>query len=244
MTIASLQLGVGVIYALFAWVAPDMRVQPSITGDDVVKMLPVSFCAMMAHCASVFALSAGAVSFGQIVKAAEPAFAAVLSTFVYGRPISTAKWLCLVPVSGRKQQILRITLPVQVIGGVALASAKELDFAVSALVSASAANLFAAIKGNENKKLMTTPGIKERLGTVGNQYAVTSILAFIFSLPLLAATEGHKFGEFTKLCESTPAVFNNLILSGKSPSGRLHRFRPLLSSALVEVLCCSCVLEE
>jgi len=49
---------------------------------------------MMAHCSSVFALSAGAVSFGQIVKAAEPAFAAVLSQFVYGKPISTAKWLC------------------------------------------------------------------------------------------------------------------------------------------------------
>ena len=91
MTIASLQLGVGVVYALFAWAAPDMRSAPSITFDDVKAMVPVAFCAMMAHCASVFAMSAGAVSFGQIVKAAEPAFAAVLSQFVYGRPISKAK---------------------------------------------------------------------------------------------------------------------------------------------------------
>ena len=37
--------------------------------DDLKKMLPVGFCAMGAHCFSVFALSAGAVSFGQIVKA-------------------------------------------------------------------------------------------------------------------------------------------------------------------------------
>jgi len=198
MTIASLQLGVGVVYALFAWVAPDLRTPPTISVDDVFKMVPVSFCAMMAHCASVFALSAGAVSFGQIVKAAEPAFAAVLSTFVYGRPISTAKWLCLIPV----------------IGGVVLASVKELDFAVSALVSASAANMFAAIKGNENKKLMTTPGLKDRLGTVGNQFAVTTILAFLFSLPLLVFTEGGKFSDFLQICKDKPVVFHNLILSG------------------------------
>ena len=198
MTIAALQLGVGVIYALFAWVAPDMRRPPAITGADVVSMLPVAFCSMMAHCASVFALSAGAVSFGQIVKAAEPAFAAVLSTFVYGQTISKAKWLCLIPV----------------IGGVVIASVTELDFAVSALVAASSANLFAAIKGNENKKLMDTPGIKDRLGSVGNQFAVTSILSFVMSLPMLVATEGSKWSDFVAMAKSTPAVFNNLLLSG------------------------------
>jgi len=171
MTIASLQLGIGCIYAIFAWAAPDMRKFPSITADDVVTMLPVAFCAMMAHCASVFAMSAGAVSFGQIVKAAEPAFAAVLSQFVYGKPISKAKWLCLIPV----------------IGGVIIASVKELDFAVSALVAACSANLFAAFKGNENKKLMDTPGLKDRLGTVGNQFAITSLLSFLMSLPMMRA---------------------------------------------------------
>merc|ERR1719343_1177571 len=127
MTIASLQLGVAWIYALFLWAAPDARSVPSVTKGDIVKMLPVAFCFMGAHSASVFALSAGAVSFGQIVKAAEPAFAAVLSQFVYDKPVSLAKWLCLIPV----------------IGGVILASVKELDFAVSALVSACIANLFA-----------------------------------------------------------------------------------------------------
>ena len=59
MTISSLQLGVGSLYALFLWLAPDARQKPSITFDDVKKMLPVSFCAMGAHSASVFALSAG-----------------------------------------------------------------------------------------------------------------------------------------------------------------------------------------
>merc|ERR1719353_699789 len=176
MTISSLQMGVGCLYGLFMWAAPDGRDKPSINFDDVIKMLPVAFCAMGSHCASVFALSAGAVSFAQIVKSAEPAFAAVLSQFVYGKKISKAKWLCLIPV----------------IGGVIVASLKELDFAVSALIAACSANLFAAFKGNENKKLMETKGLKDRLGTVGNQFAVTQIMAFAMSLPLLYLTEGSK----------------------------------------------------
>jgi len=198
MTISGLQLGVGCIYGIFLWLAPDARAKPKITLEDIVKMLPVGFCFMGAHCASVFAMSAGAVSFAQIVKSSEPAFAAVLSQFVYNKPVSKAKWLCL-PI---------------VIGGVILASVKELDFAVSALVSACIANLFAAFKGNENKKLMETDGIKERLGSVGNQFAVTSILAFLMSIPVMIIKEGAKFGAFADLCKTTPAIWVNLVMSG------------------------------
>mmetsp|Transcript_17707 Transcript_17707/g.20156 ORF Transcript_17707/g.20156 Transcript_17707/m.20156 type:complete len:391 (+) Transcript_17707:177-1349(+) len=198
MTISSLQLGVGCLYGIFLWIAPDARSSPSITLDDIIKMLPVAFCFMGSHCASVFAMSAGSVSFAQIVKAAEPAFAAVLAQFVYKKKISKAKWACL-PV---------------VIGGVILASVKELDFAFSALFSACLANLFAAFKGNENKKLMESDGIKERLGSVGNQFAVTSILGFLMSVPVLIAKEGSKFSEFVTIFKTNPAVSFNLIASG------------------------------
>ena len=67
-------------------------------------------CAAGAHLASIFSMNLGAVSFAQIVKASEPAFAAVVGTTLYGKSISQAKWLCLIPV----------------IGGVCLASIKEL----------------------------------------------------------------------------------------------------------------------
>ena len=198
MTIGVLQLGVGVLHALYLWVAPDARSPPSVTWEDIKAMLPVGFCAMGAHCFSVFALSAGAVSFGQIVKAAEPAFAAVVSSSMYGKEISQAKWLCLIPV----------------IGGVILASVKELDFAWSALIAACIANLFAAFKGNENKKLMDTEGLKDRMGSVGNQFALTTILSFLFGLPLLILKEGGKWGEFVSLFKSNPVISTNLITSG------------------------------
>ena len=146
----------------------------------------------------MFALSAGAVSFGQIVKSAEPAFAAFLSQFVYNKPVSKAKWLCL-PI---------------IIGGVILASVKELDFAWSALISACIANLFAAFKGNENKKLMETEGLKDRMGSVGNQFALTTILGFLMSVPLVLAREGGKLGQFVDLFKTSPALKTNLIASG------------------------------
>ena len=101
-------------------------------------MLPVALCYAEAHSASVFSFSAGSVSFGQMVKAAELAFTAVLSQFVYKKTLSSAKWACL-PIF---------------IGGVILVSVNELDFAWSALISACIANMFGAVKGNENKKLL------------------------------------------------------------------------------------------
>jgi len=198
MALSSLQLAVGGLYGIFLWLAPDAREKPKITKDDIIKMIPVSFCFMGAHSASVFAMGMGAVSFAQIVKASEPAFAAVLATFVYNKKISKAKWMCL-PI---------------IIGGVILASVKELDFAWSALISACIANCFAAVKGNENKKLMDTDGIKDRLGSVGNQFAITTILGFLFSIPLVIATEGPRLGEFAKLVKTSPAVWKNLVASG------------------------------
>jgi len=198
MTIATMQLGIGVLYALFLWLAPDGRKRPTITFDDYVKTLPLGAATAAAHAATVFSLSAGSVSFAQIVKSAEPAFAAVIATYFYSAKISRAKWLTLIPV----------------IGGVCLASLGELNFAMAALVTASLANIFAALRGNENLKLMKAEGIADRIGTVGNQFALSTINAFFFILPLMLLTEGSKLGEFMTLLKSTPSLVNNLIASG------------------------------
>ncbi|CAE7356554.1 PPT2 [Symbiodinium natans] len=198
MTIATLQLGVGCLWALLLWGYPDTRKLPEITAEDYTKTLLVGLTSAGAHAASVFALSAGAVSFGQIVKAAEPAFAALIGTLFYSSKVSVGKWLCLIPV----------------IGGVVLASLAELDFAWAALITAAMANVFAAFKGNENKKLMGTPGLKDRMGGVGNQFAITMINSFIFCVILCAITEGRKFGTFLKLASSNNVVLLNLIYSG------------------------------
>ena len=74
--------------------------------------------------------------------------------------------------------------------------------------------MFTAIKGNENKKLMETEGLKDRIGSVGNQFALTSILGFLMSTPVFLAKEGSRFGEFVNLYKTNPAVSFNLIALG------------------------------
>merc|ERR1712147_382813 len=57
-------------------------------------------------------------------------------------------------------------------------------------------------------------GLKDRLGTVGNQFAVTQIMAFAMSLPLLDLTEGSKWGEFRETLSTNSVVKNNFLYSG------------------------------
>lgn len=205
MTLATAQLAVGVIYALFLWVAPDARAPPKLSFKDILLCIPVGVCSAGAHAASVFSLAAGGVAFGQIVKAAEPAFAALIGTVFYGKKIGLVKWLCLIPI----------------IGGVCLAALKqlpdgsfEMDFTIGGLVGALIANVLASFKGAENKKLMETEGLKERMGSVGNQFAIMTIVSFIVSLPLVYFKEGDKFSHFVDMMQTKPAVYQNVILSG------------------------------
>eukprot|EP00667_Euglena_gracilis_P003069 EG_transcript_3076 len=198
LTVASLQLLVGVLYGLFLWVAPDARKFPAISLNDVKNMVPLSVAFAGAHFSTVFSMSAGAVSFGQIVKASEPAFAALLGVTLYSQKVSTAKWLSLIPV----------------IGGVCLASVAELDFSVAALVAGILANLFAAVKGNENKKAMDTPGLKDRLGNVGNQFAVTMSLAWLLSLPFVLLAEWKQLPALIQAWTTNPVVSFNTISAG------------------------------
>lgn len=205
MTIATAQLAVGVVYALFLWVAPDARKSPKITVSDFIAMIPAGVCSAGAHAASVFSLAAGGVAFGQIVKAAEPAFAAVIGTVFYGKKISIYKWLCLIPI----------------IGGVVLAALKqkqdgsfELDFTVGGLVGALIANAFAAFKGNESKKLLETEGLKDRIGGAGNQFALMTIVSLLTSIPLMMIKEGHLLNDFVTKFQTKQAVWENVLLSG------------------------------
>merc|ERR1712007_404159 len=91
------------------------------------------------------------------------------------------------------------------------------DFAWAALFTAAVANVFAAIKANENKKLMSSPGLKDRMGSVGNQFALTTINSFLFCSVLMFITEGRKLGEFFNLVRGGglgAVVLSNMVYSG------------------------------
>jgi solute carrier family 35 protein E1 len=176
-----------------------------ILVNYIYTKIPAGVCSAGAHAASVFSLAAGGVAFGQIVKAAEPAFAAVIGTVFYGKKISIWKWLCLFPI----------------IGGVVLAALKqkkdgsfEMDFTIGGLVGALIANAFAAFKGNENKKLLETPGLKDRIGGAGNQFALMTIISFIVTIPLVFFKEYARLPEFWDKLQNNKIVYENVLLSG------------------------------
>ena len=192
VTISVMQLAVCSVYALLLWVVgynpvglvglqkPTKQSFPKITLADVGAMLVLVCCYAGAHSAGVVALTAGSPQFGQIVKAAEPVFSAVVNTLIYANSPSLAKWCCL-PL---------------IVGGVAISTLKpgaaggySIEFDTTALIAGSVNNLFAAFKGSENKKVMERAGLKERLGGTGNQFGVTNVLALLVSLPVMVALE-------------------------------------------------------
>lgn len=232
MTIATAQLAVGAVYAVFMWGTGAWK-KPKISQADFMKCIPAGICSAGAHAASVFSLAAGGVAFGQIVKSAEPVFAALVSTIFYGKKQSMGKWVCLIPI----------------IGGVVLASLKlkdpnapfgnpiayvqtniEMDFSMGGLIGALVANLFAAFKGNESHKLMhkelgpdgkPLPNqLSDRFGTPSNQFAVMSIVSLIVSIPLMLFREKDVIGDFFAKC-AEPATIPSFIANATKLSADL-----------------------
>jgi solute carrier family 35 protein E1 len=205
MSIATSQLGIGVIYSLFLWFVPDGRSLPKITMFDIIKLCPLGLCSAIAHASSVFSLASGGVVFGQIVKASEPVFAAFIGTTFYNKPISVYRWFCLSVI----------------ILGVSLASLKEnktgnyeIDFSLGALVGAVIANIFSAFKGAENKKIIETPQLNDRIGSISNQYAIMNIISFTLSVPIMVLLEGYNINEFYEIMLNNNIASQNVILSG------------------------------
>ena len=123
-TLAAVQLVLGIPVFLPAWILK----RPSY--DAVRSILPsISKIALMhalGNLATVVSLHWGAVSFTHIIKASEPAFSAVLSAMILGSYFPLSVYITLIPI----------------IGGVALASAKELSFTWLGFLSGMASNLF------------------------------------------------------------------------------------------------------
>ena len=65
-------------------------------------------------------------------------------------------------------------------------------------------------QGAENSKLMKTEGLKERIGGVGNQFAMTEVLGFFISLPVMLYLEGASFSKFMSMATTDSVLQYNL----------------------------------
>lgn len=166
--LSAIQLFTGVVFVVPMWLT-GLRAAPKLTLDNWKALAPVGLWASLAHAFSVLALGAGAVSFGQIVKAGEPVFAAATSAVFLKEIDHPVVYLALLPI----------------IGGVGLASLKELSFSWTALIAASLANQAAAFKNVVSKGVMGNPWAKA-LGP-SNTYAVVNLLALVATIPFVLA---------------------------------------------------------
>lgn len=172
-TIALLQLVIGWFYIFPVWTLK-IRPAPELTGDEVKSLLPVAVMHTLTHLGAVVSLGAGAVSFTHIVKAAEPAVSAAISAIFLKQFLPWQVYASLVPV----------------MGGVALASAKELSFTWLSFTAAMISNVASAMRGIVGKKTMTKPVGKNM--DAANVYGVMTILSTLMVLPVALWLEGSQ----------------------------------------------------
>lgn len=172
-TIALLQLVIGWFYIFPVW-SLKIRPAPELTGDEVKSLLPVAVMHTLTHLGAVVSLGAGAVSFTHIVKAAEPAVSAAISAIFLKQFLPWQVYASLVPV----------------MGGVALASAKELSFTWLSFTAAMISNVASAMRGIVGKKTMTKPVGKNM--DAANVYGVMTVLSTLMVLPVALWLEGSQ----------------------------------------------------
>ena len=126
------------------------------------------------HIGAVISLGAGAVSFTHIVKASEPVVSAALTAVCLGTYYSLPTYLSLLPI----------------VGGVALASLKELSFTWLGFAAAMLSNVSSAARAILAKIKMQTPQGENMNET--NLYAVLTIMSFCVLLPVSLLIEARR----------------------------------------------------
>jgi len=200
-TIATIQMCTGLFYFLPLW-ATGMRKAPKLSGDDLKTLFPIALCHTGVHVGAVIALGAGAVSFAHIVKASEPVVTCAVNAVLLKEILPLKVYATLLPI----------------IGGVGIASMKELSFTWLSLASAMLSNVSSSLRGVLSKKTMSGKQIGENLDAQ-NLYSVLTLMSCFILVPLMLATEGTGFftaakalvaaGDFTNKSLSTL-----LLLSG------------------------------
>ena len=156
-TIAALQLFVGIPYCFALWTT-GLRKAPKLSLENVKTLIPVSLGHLGTHIGAVVSLGAGAVSFTHIVKASEPVVSAALSFVLLGSVMSPVTYLTLLPI----------------VGGVALASLKELSFTWLGFIAAMVSNFSSALRGEPARSSARTRPTSMATGTTNQIQLMTT----------------------------------------------------------------------
>jgi len=183
---AMLQLSIGSLWVVLQWVplptfglwgsgkrfAP-LRPAPSLTRADLCRLAPIAACLAAGHLASTFAMFYGTVAFANVVKTAEPIFTCFFSAALLRQFFSLPVYATLLPI----------------MGGVAYASAKELQFSWISLGTAMASNVAFALRAILAKVSMGATGSSAM--SPADLFAVVNMLGSAMLIPVALLVEGR-----------------------------------------------------
>ena len=181
LTVGTLQLAVGALYAWTAWTA-GLRQRPTTTTPLLAAALcHVGVWHAAGHLATTVSLGAGTVSFTQIVKAMEPFFSSAVAAVVSRQVMPWPVYATLLPV----------------VGGVGYACLQqERSFSWFAFCTAMMANVSFALRAVLSKKAMTANNNESvSLLTPTNAYALITMAGVVASLPVVLVGEGRTFNK-------------------------------------------------
>lgn len=202
-TVATIQMATGIAYFLPLWLL-GIRKAPKLNASELKTLFPIALCHTGVHVGAVIALGAGAVSFAHIVKASEPVVTCLFNAVLLKEVLPLPVYLTLLPI----------------IGGVAIASMKELSFTFLALAAAMLSNVSSAARGVLSKKTMSGKKMGENLDAQ-NLYAVLTAMSTAILIPLMIGFEGtgmfKAFGDVVAGGKFTKSSLATLVaLSGAS----------------------------
>ena len=188
-----LSLGTGTIFINILWLLK-LRKKPNINKQKLIKYLPLSFFHSIGHISAVIAVSGGAVSFTQIVKAAEPVFTCGLNWIILGSTINLSAFISLISL----------------VLGVSLASISSLTFTWISFWGSMVSNIAFAARNVCSRVALTKENINPE-----NLFAILTIFSFLFSIPIMIIFEGKKIPIIImENTNPTPIIFISSIKTG------------------------------
>ena len=185
LAIATLQLGVGMFYAIPLWIL-GIRKAPKITISDLFTLLPIACLNAAGHACAVIAMfQKGGGSFTHVIKASEPVVSVILGLLINGAVPKPITALTLLPITYGVAYA-------STLGDLNVATmSKELTTLTAKMALGS--NVAFALRSIFKSKLPKDFAKRTNLDPA-NEHAVSTLLSFLLTAPFVYIFEGGEGG--------------------------------------------------
>eukprot|EP00292_Cryptomonas_paramecium_P005438 CAMPEP_0113679144 /NCGR_PEP_ID=MMETSP0038_2-20120614/10418_1 /TAXON_ID=2898 /ORGANISM="Cryptomonas paramecium" /LENGTH=403 /DNA_ID=CAMNT_0000597017 /DNA_START=109 /DNA_END=1320 /DNA_ORIENTATION=+ /assembly_acc=CAM_ASM_000170 len=167
-------VGVGTPYIGLLWLL-GIQAAPKLTSTQFNALAPSIACHSAGNVGGNIAFGSGALGFAHVLKSMEPAFTAIFSGVITGKWKSLYEYAALLPI----------------MGGVAYASASELNFNMLQFVSAMVSNVGFSLRSVWSKEIMSWDRSVTKMDGP-NTFRVLQVGSTLLTIPFVLAVEGWR----------------------------------------------------